>query len=50
MRFACFGYFGESEWELKPEEEQTQVQDYFAFYERLRESGHFISGEGLQSA
>lgn len=50
MRFVCFGYIDESKWELKSEDEQTQVlQDYFAFYGRLRESEHFISGEGLRS-
>ncbi len=51
MKFVCFGYLNEKEWEKLPEKEQAQIlHGYLSFYQLLREKGHFLGGEGLKSA
>ena len=51
MRYVCFGYLDEQKWETMSEAERNAVLDEcFAYDAILRESGHFVGGEGLASA
>jgi hypothetical protein len=51
MRFVCFGYINEHKWENLPNQEQNEVmQDYFNFYQRLKEENKLMGGIGLKSA
>jgi hypothetical protein len=51
MKFVCFGYFDEKQWETIPEIKQNALMDdCFAYDEVLRKDGHFVGGEALQSA
>jgi hypothetical protein len=51
MKFICFGYIDEQKWETTPKDEQNALMDAcFAYDDVLREKGHFVGGEGLQSA
>ena len=51
MKYICLGYFDEKKWETMSEREQTDVMDEcFAYDDVLRKSGHFVTGEALQSA
>lgn len=49
MRFVCFGHINEKAWEQLSEADQaTILNDYFEYYKRLKETGHFLKGEGLK--
>ncbi len=51
MKYICLGYYDEKKWETMSESERNALMDEcFAFDDVLRKNGHFVSGEGLQSA
>jgi hypothetical protein len=50
MKYICLGYYDENKWEqLTPEEQTKLIDDCLAYDEILRENGHYIGGEALQS-
>lgn len=50
MRFACFGYLNETEWDKIPEQEQESIlNDYFNFYQQLKSQKMLLGGTGLKS-
>jgi hypothetical protein len=50
MKFICLGYRDEAKWEqLSEVDRKTLMEDCFAYDDELKRSGHFISGEALQS-
>ena len=51
MKYICLGYLDEENWQALTEKEQTALMDEcFAYDDILREGGHFLAGEALQSA
>jgi hypothetical protein len=51
MKYICLGYYDEKNWETISEGEQKALMDEcFAYDDVLRENGHFVGGEALQSA
>lgn len=51
MKFVCLGYFDEQKWETMSESDRnTFVDECWAYDDVLRKNGHFLGGEGLQSA
>ena len=51
MKYVCLGYLDEKKWETVPENERNALMDEcFAYDCVLRESGHLVGGEVLQSA
>jgi len=51
MKYVCLGYYDEKEWETIAQKERTALMDEcFAYDDVLRKNGHFVRGEGLQSA
>ena len=50
MKYICLGYFDEKQWKAMSESEQTALMDEcFAYDDVLRQNGHFVGGEALQS-
>ncbi len=50
MRYLCLIYSDEKIWETMPKSETEAIMaEYNAFTTSIRESGHFIGGEPLQS-
>jgi hypothetical protein len=51
VKFLCLGYIDEKRWAAMPKSEQdAAMQECFAYDDVLRKNGHFLGGEGLQSA
>ena len=51
MRFVCFGYYDEKNWEAMSEAEQKAFMDEcFAYDDVLRKGGHVVGGEALEPA
>ena len=51
MKFMCLGYLDEKKFEAMSEAERNAFMDAcFAYDDVLRAKGHFLSGEGLESA
>jgi hypothetical protein len=51
MKFVCLGYFDEKKWETMSVSEQNAFMDNcLAYDDVLKKGGHFLGGEGLQSA
>lgn len=52
MKFVCFGYYDEKQWEqMSPGEQEGFMDECFAYDAVLRETGHTIGdGGALQSA
>ncbi len=51
MKYVCFGYYNEKEWENVPHSEQNAfVDECFAYDDVLRRDGNFAGGEALQGA
>jgi hypothetical protein len=51
MKYICLGYYDEKQWETLSESERNALMDEcFAYDDVLRENGHFVGGEALQSA
>lgn len=50
MKFVCLGYIDEKKWDgLSKEQQNTMMQECFAYDDVLRVNGHFVAGEALQS-
>ena len=51
MKYVCFGYMEENQWDVMSENERNFFIDECVTYDDLlRKSGHFVGGEALQSA
>ena len=51
MKYICLGYIEEKKWETMSEGERNAMMDEcFAYDDVLRKNGHFVGGEGLESA
>jgi hypothetical protein len=51
MKYICLGYYDEQQWEMMSERERNALMDAcFAYDDVLRQNGHFVGGEALQSA
>jgi hypothetical protein len=49
-RFLCLGYMDEKTWDvLSKGEQESLMQEFLAYDEGLRKSGHWLGAEGLQS-
>lgn len=50
MKFLCLGYMDEKKWDtLSKSEQDALMQECFAYDAVLRQNGHFVAGEALQS-
>src|SRR5262245_27959805 len=50
MRFLCLGYMDERRWDaMSRREQESLMQECFAYDDVLRQNGHFAGGEALQS-
>lgn len=50
MKYLCLGYMAEKKWEeMSPDERNTFVEECLAYDEILRQNGHMVGGEALQS-
>jgi hypothetical protein len=51
MKFICLGYLDEGSWDALSEDERNALMDAcLAYDDVLRQGGHFVGGEALQSA
>lgn len=51
MKYVCLGYMDDQKWTAMTEKEQQSFIDQcFAYDDELRENGHFIGGEALQGS
>jgi hypothetical protein len=51
MKYICLGYYNEKKWETTAERERNALMDEcLAYDDVLRKNGHFVGGEGLQTA
>jgi len=51
MKFICLSYLGPKTWETMTESERkASMEEFFAYDETLRKSGHIVGGQGLQGA
>jgi hypothetical protein len=51
MKYICLGYFDEKNWKTMSESARNALMDEcFAYDDVLRQGGHFVGGEALQSA
>src|SRR5437870_11581291 len=49
MKYICFGYLDEKNWETMSESElNALVDECFAYDDLLRKNGHFVGSEALQ--
>jgi len=49
MKFACFGYHNDAEWQAIPDEVRTPLmEDTFAYGRLLVEKGHLVDDRALQ--
>lgn len=50
MKFVCLGFYDEKAWgEIPLEQQNSFMDDCFAYDDVLREKGHVLGGEALQS-
>jgi hypothetical protein len=50
MKFICLGYLDEKKWDTLSEDERNALMDAcFAYDDVLRQGGHFVGGEALQT-
>jgi len=50
MKFFCLGYFDETQWEAMPDTDRNVLMDAcLAYDDTLRQKGHILGGEALQS-
>lgn len=50
MKYLCLGYMEENQWDAMSESERdAMMKECFAYDDVLRQNGHFIGGEALQS-
>jgi hypothetical protein len=51
MKFICLGYLDDAAWtEMSESDRQSFLERCFAYDDELRNGGHFLGGEALQSA
>ena len=51
MKYLCLGYHDEQAWAAMPRQERDALlEETFAYQELLREGGHYLRGDALQSA
>jgi len=51
MKYICLGYLDETVWDSMPGSAQKSfIEECLAYDTLLREQGHFVGGEALQSA
>jgi hypothetical protein len=51
MKFICLGYLDERSWDALSDVERNAMMDAcIAYDDELRQGGHFVGGEALQSA
>jgi hypothetical protein len=51
MQYLCLGYMEEGKWDaLSDDEREAAMKECFAYDDVLKENGHFVRGEALQSA
>jgi len=51
MKYVCLGFFDEKQFSQIPQEEaQRMMEECLAYDDELRQGGHFIGGEALDSA
>jgi hypothetical protein len=51
MKFLCLGYIEEKKWDtMSKSEQEAMIQECFAYDDILKQNGHFVRGEALQSA
>ena len=51
MKFICFSYLGPVNWDtMSASDRKASMDEFFAYHEKLRKSGHLVGGEGLQNA
>ena len=51
MKYLCFGYHDEEAWAAMPQQERDALlKETLAYQELLREGGHYLHGDALQSA
>jgi hypothetical protein len=51
MKYICLGYMDEKKWETMTENKRnTFMDECFAYDDVLRDNGHFVGGEALQSS
>jgi len=50
MKFACFGYINETDWEKLPKQDQSKIlEEYLNYYGQLKIKNIFLGGTGLKS-
>jgi len=51
MKYICFGYLDVQSWEKKsPSEQSAMIDQCLAYDEVLKNTGHWVGGEGLEGA
>ncbi|HEY9167333.1 MAG TPA: YciI family protein [Candidatus Kryptonia bacterium] len=51
MKYVCLGYIDDSVWQKMTQSAQNNFVDAcFAYDDELRKNGHYVGGEGLESA
>jgi hypothetical protein len=51
MKYICLGYADENKWEkMSDNERNALIDECLAYDDELRQNGHFVGGEALQSA
>jgi len=51
MKYICLAYVGEEGWgQMTEAQRNAALDEVFAYTDELRESGHLVATEGLQSA
>src|SRR5262245_17798384 len=51
MKYVCLGYMEEKKWEtISASERNAMVDECFVYDDVLRQNGHFVGGEALQSS
>jgi len=51
MKYICLGYVDEKKWDaMSQSEQETFMDECFAYDDELRKNGHSVGGEALQSA
>jgi hypothetical protein len=49
MKYLCLIYENEKNWEtMAPADSEAIMNEYFAFTDGIRRSGHYVAGEALQ--
>jgi hypothetical protein len=50
MKYLCLGYIEENKWaSMSKDEQETMIEECFAYDDELKKNGHFVRGEALCS-